>query len=129
MSGYFFAQNIMNQELIAQYVGRIIADAQLVSDSVLKITFEDGKKLSFVDNGQSCCEKRYMSMDGDDPNEYRGAVFNGATLRDSEYVDAEYDVHEVQFLAIHTTKGDLTVSNHNEHNGYYGGFSIEVSAY
>lgn len=36
------------------------------------------------------------------------------------------DVHEVQFLVVHTDKGDLTMSSHNEHNGYYGGFSIEA---
>jgi hypothetical protein len=129
MSGYFFAQNIMNQELIAQFVGKIIAGVQILSDSILDVSFADGTKLSFTDNGQSCCEKRYMSMDGDDPSEYIGATFNGATLRDTEYLDDTYDVHEVAWLAIHTTKGDLTVSNHNEHNGYYGGFSIEVAAY
>ena len=36
------------------------------------------------------------------------------------------DCHEVQFLEVKTSKGSFTMSSHNEHNGYYGGFSIEV---
>jgi len=30
----------------------------------------------------------------------------------------------VQFLTIITDNGTFTVSNHNIHNGYYGGFFI-----
>jgi hypothetical protein len=33
-------------------------------------------------------------------------------------------VHETQFLIVDTTKGSFTIVNHNEHNGYYGGFGL-----
>lgn len=36
-------------------------------------------------------------------------------------------MHEVQFLHVKTSKGSFAVSNHNEHNGYYGGFNVEAS--
>ena len=42
-------------------------------------------------------------------------------------VEEEYETHEVQFLEIKTSKGIFTMSTHNEHNGYYGGFAIVVS--
>ena len=39
----------------------------------------------------------------------------------------EYEVHEVQFLKIRTSNGDITFETHNIHNGYYGGFYIELT--
>ena len=36
--------------------------------------------------------------------------------------------HEVQFLEIKTDRGVLTMANHNEHNGWYGGFWIVAEA-
>ena len=40
---------------------------------------------------------------------------------------AEYgDDHEVAFLGIYTTKGVIVCQTHNEHNGYYGGFSLDA---
>jgi hypothetical protein len=30
------------------------------------------------------------------------------------------------FLEIHTDRGSFTMANHNVHNGYYGGFAVEV---
>jgi hypothetical protein len=27
---------------------------------------------------------------------------------------------------VQTTKGSFTICTHNEHNGYYGGFSLRV---
>ena len=36
------------------------------------------------------------------------------------------EVHETRFVEIVTTKGSVTLTTHNEHNGYYGGFVLGV---
>ena len=107
-------------------MGKSIAALSLADDS-LQFEFDDGSKMRLVDNGQSCCESRYMRTDDDI------ASFVGSVLIDAEIADApdvggedEYGCHEVQFLRVNTSKGTLVMSSHNEHNGYYGGFSIEA---
>jgi len=92
----------------------------------LVLTFEDGTALTFTDQGQSCCESRYMVCD-DDLQNFIGSTFTGAELLDGPRQPDDYGEHEVQFLHIATTRGKFTVSNHNEHNGYYGGFAIRCS--
>lgn len=96
-----------------------------LDDNDLQITFEDGSGIAIFDNGQSCCETRYMRTD-DNLDYYIGAEFRDMELRESPVVQEKYGEHEVQFLLVNTSKGTFTMSNHNEHNGYYGGFSIEV---
>ena len=95
----------------------------LVENNTLTLKFTDGYELRFVDDGQSCCESRYMVCD-DDLSKFRGAVFLSAGIKNAPDEPDECGVHEVQFLEIKTTDGDIVVANHNEHNGYYGGFSI-----
>ena len=34
------------------------------------------------------------------------------------------EIHEIQFLDVKTSKGVFQISNHNVHNGYYGGFWV-----
>ena len=92
----------------------------------LDIHFTDGTGIRFTDDGQSCCEERYMTCD-DDVTAFVGAVFVEAEIREGNEVITEYsDTHEQEFLVINTSLGSFTVANHNEHNGYYGGFSIIV---
>lgn len=93
----------------------------------LVFTFADGSKMRMWDNGQSCCEERYMHTDDD------LAAFVGTTLMDGEIKEGperegEYgDVHEVEFLVITTSKGAFTIETHNIHNGYYGGFAVRAA--
>lgn len=89
----------------------------------IAITLEDGTTKTIYDGGQSCCEHRYWVVD-DDLNHYIGADYLGWELADWETEDESYDVHEIQFLNIKTSVGDINIASHNEHNGYYGGFSI-----
>lgn len=107
-------------------LGKTIAEATL-EDSVLTLQFADGTGIAFKDEGQSCCEHRYMRTD-DELVSFFGATFDGAEIKEAPPVEGEYGSHEVQFLEIRTSKGALTMASHNEHNGYYGGFAIEVSA-
>ncbi len=106
-------------------VGKVISAARLEGD-VLHLEFTDGLKIRIADEGQSCCEHRYMTTD-DDLSQFVGAELVSMELRDAPPVVAKYDEHEVQFLVVKTTRGYFTMSTHNEHNGYYGGFWIQLS--
>lgn len=107
-------------------LGKTISNIALEEQS-LTLKFTDGSTVFFADQGQSCCESRYMSCDDDLPC-YVGAKFTGAELKEAPNLECDYDnEHEVQFLEIQTDRGVFTISNHNEHNGYYGGFLIKVT--
>ncbi len=108
-------------------IGKTIT-AVLLDDeeSVLHMLFSDGYKISIRDDGQICCELRYMHTD-DNLGDYVGAQLLGAEVKDAPDVgDDAGCVHDVQFLEIQTSKGVFTMSNHNENNGYYGGFCLVV---
>lgn len=90
------------------------------------IDFDNGTGLKFEDDGQQCCEKRYMDNDGDDLREYIGSQYIGYSVKDAPTIEYDYDCHEVQFLEILTSVGPITLSMHNEHNGYYSGFMLNV---
>lgn len=106
----------------------LLKNKQIVYTTVdtLQITFEDGTTLVIWDDGQSCCESRYMMTDAN-LDSFVGAVLVDAEVADSPTDTGEYgDVHEQQFLNIKTDKGVLDCVTHNEHNGYYGGFWIQA---
>jgi hypothetical protein len=103
---------------------KVIEEVHCDSDS-LTFVFTDKTKYEIRDEGQSCCERRYMNTD-DCLNNFKGSKFVNAEVRDGpgeENID-DFQVNESQFLIVTTTKGQFTVVNYNEHNGYYGGFSV-----
>lgn len=123
-----------NKESVEAYnkaVGKIIILAVLEKDTdTFKLHFKEGT-LTFSDDGQSCCESRYMSCD-DELQQFDNAVFLKAELRTAPNTIQPpdyYGEHEIQFLHIETSKGVITIANHNEHNGYYGGFAIRCNWY
>ena len=105
-------------------VGKKIERIEL-KDNVLKLYFVNGGCLSFHDDGQSCCESRYMTTD-DNLSKFTNTKFIEATIESDPDRPVEYVEHNCQFLHVKTGKGSFTVETHVEHNGYYGGFSIEV---
>lgn len=108
-------------------LGKTFTSITLGTDDALHFVFDDGTKIKLADEGQSCCESRYMRTD-DNLAEFVGTQFLGAEVKDAPPIESDaYGDHEVQFLEIKTNKGVFTVASHNEHNGYYGGFSIEAS--
>lgn len=119
-----------NEESVNAYttsLGQKINDIALL-DNELLLKLQNGKILRFRDEGQSCCEHRYMSSDGDDLSYFIGADLLGADIKEAPNVEDEYaEVHEVAFLEVLTSRGSFQLSNHNEHNGYYGGFAIRAS--
>ena len=93
--------------------------------SSLAVTVSDGTVVLLYDGGQSCCETRYMRTD-DDLKDFVGAVLTDVEIRNAAPIAENYGDHEIQFLVLKTSEGDLTLSNHNVHNGYYGGFAIQA---
>ena len=91
----------------------------------LVISFTDNTKLTIWDGGQSCCESRYMTTD-DNLSDFNGAVLLDLELKSADDIDNGWEVHEIQFLDIKTSNGVFTMVNHNEHNGYYGGFYVKA---
>jgi hypothetical protein len=116
-----------NKETVEAHLkaqGKSISEISF-SDEKLVLKFTDGTGIKIFDDGQSCCESRYMTTD-DDIQSFVGAKFLNAELRDAPNIPDDYGDHEVQFLLINTDKGTFTMESHNEHNGYYGGFGIVI---
>jgi hypothetical protein len=109
---------------IKSSLNKTIEKVELDGDELV-ISFTDNTTLTIWDGGQSCCEYRYMTTD-DDLSDFSGATLLDMELKSSEYEDHDYDVHEIQFLDVKTSEGVFTMANHNEHNGYYGGFWIQA---
>jgi hypothetical protein len=109
---------------IKSSLNKIIETVKLDGDDLV-IQFTDSTKLIIWDGGQSCCESRYMTTD-DDLSYYNGSTLLDLELKSVVHEDHDYDVHEIQFLDVKTSKGVFTMVNHNEHNGYYGGFYIQA---
>lgn len=118
--------NEENVNAVRSSIGRTISEITL-EDDVILIAFTDRTELRIRDDGQSCCESRYVTTD-DNLTHIKNTV-----LLNIEIVEAangsmqqDDDVHEIQFLRIHTDKGVVVFQTHNEHNGYYGGFYIKA---
>lgn len=97
-------------------------------DDILNIYFTDGMYITIYDDGQSCCESRYMHCEDEADFEYHiGSIFRFAQVVEGDDIEDEYGVHETQYCDILTSKGVIQLVCHNEHNGYYGGFYLRVS--
>ena len=96
-----------------------------IDDNSLFLHFADGSVVELADEGQSCCEHRFMRTD-DDLSELSGSKLLGFELKSTSRERDEFDVHEIQFLDIITSKGIFQLANHNIHNGYYGGFAVTI---
>jgi hypothetical protein len=97
-------------------------------EDMLTIRLGSGS-LKVWDDGQSCCESRYMTTD-DELDTFIGAKLvnlEAVAGPDIPYEGESYgDTHEQMFVKVETTAGTITLVTHNEHNGYYGGFDVRV---
>lgn len=110
----------------AKYYGRTVVSV-VMDDERLKLGLDDGKTISIWDNGQSCCENRYMRTD-DDLQSLVGGKLIRIEAKEGPDEEGEYgNVHEQVFVEVATDKGWITIANHNEHNGYYGGFGLTIT--
>lgn len=109
----------------AEYYGRTICGAEIV-DNRLRLTLDGGKQIEIWDDGQSCCESRYMTCD-DDLKSLVSHKLARIEAKDGPNQSADYEEHETCFVEVGTDKGFVTLTNHNEHNGYYGGFGLTIT--
>ena len=114
-------------KVVNESIGKRISKVWLDEENdQLRFKFEDETTMSLCDGGQSCCEYRYMRTD-DDLSEFCGAILTDLEIKEAPDQEDEWgEVHEVQFLDVKTDKGTFQMANHNEHNGYYGGFWVQA---
>ncbi len=113
--------NNLGSQLITDAIGKEII-LLAFNGADLRVKVEDGATFKLWDRSQLCCEARWMTCDDDLPS------FIGDTLLGVEIADAPNDTyHDVQFLRILTSGGVIVASTHNEHNGNYGGFNVQVA--
>lgn len=125
MINRIFGDSGETSRAVATCSGKEIESVTLGKDDVLRFKLKGVGTLALRDNGQSCCESRYMRTD-DDLTYYAGAVLLEIEVADGPSVD-DVESHDTQFLKVTTSKGVFTMCSHVEHNGYYGGFSISAS--
>ena len=114
------------EAVTAKFVGRTII-AVALTDEKLTLTFEGGKQIVILDDGQDCCESRYMTTD-DEVSSLVGHKLRHIEAKEGPDAEADDDgCHEIVFVEVGTDDGCITLVNHNEHNGYYGGFGLTVT--
>ena len=143
-----------NERPVEAFMGDTITEAALVDDK-LQLVFASGRKVALSDEGQSCCESRYITTDdnvsdlvggklvtieerdgGDQqgpcstcqgPNAY-DPPDSGKTCYSCNGTGIESNgSHDLAFVVIQTDKSSITLCTHNEHNGYYGGFALVLT--
>lgn len=112
-----------NEEVIINLINSKITYLNLENDAIIIKTEQYSAKV--FDDGQSCCESRYITT-SDKLQEFIGATIISFDLKEVKGPEVEYGDHEIMFFQINTDRGAITFETHNEHNGYYGGFSIKM---
>lgn len=115
--------NAETVDIVKNSLGKIFLSVELKNDA-LQFMFTDGTGMLLRDDGQSCCEHRYMVCDDDLASFVGDTLVNIELKNASNVADDEYDTHEVQFLQVTTNKGTFQCATHNKHSGEYGGFLI-----
>ncbi len=109
----------------SEFYGRTICGAEII-DNRLRLKLDGGQQIEIWDDGQSCCESRWMSTD-DNLQTLIGHKLTRIEAKDAPDLSDEYGTHEQVFVEVGTDKGFVTLANHNEHNGYYGGFGLTIT--
>lgn len=109
---------------LSPWLNQQILSASMTEENI-ELKLSDGKTIRIFDGGQSCCESRYMRTD-DDIQSLVGHQLLRLEVKDGPDLEGGNECHEQQFLEIGTEIGSVTIANHNEHNGYYGGFSLTI---
>ena len=87
--------------------GKVIKGINLFNKGLF-ITFKDSV-LKIFDDGQSCCEYRYMHTE-DDLKDYIGTTFKSLEKKEHKRSEIDtFDILDSQFLDINTSKGLLQI--------------------
>ncbi len=111
------------EKIIGKRISNVKFDKE--NDRII-FNFSDGDQYSISDEGQYYCEYRYMVCE-DNLSYYSDTILKDILVTDcDEKKEADFEYTDIQFLEIITDKGSFQFSTRNEHNGYYGGFEIEI---
>lgn len=111
-----------------KFIGKTISTVVLTTEDKIHFVFTDDTKMTLYDNGQQCCELRYITTD-DDLSTFSGSVLLGIVMKSYNSLDLNaYTTNEIQFLEVSTNNGCITFAAHNDHNGYYSGFNISIQS-
>lgn len=93
----------------------------------LIIQFTNGMSLYIEDTGQNCCEVRSMTCD-DDLEGLAGSRLLRIETRHGGWGHSDVEsTDEMAFVLIQFSTYAITLTSHNEHNGYYGGFDLRAT--
>lgn len=114
----------------AKYYGRKIVAVQTSRENgedSLFLKFDDGACIRLYDAASYCCEHRYMTCD-DDVQSLIGGTLTEINVKagPAKWDESNYSQDDIEFLEVRTDKGFITIANHNDHNGYYGGFELAL---
>jgi len=118
-----FDQSILSDHVIDSAI--IDPDANGESGRFIMV-LSSGFKIIIEDAGQDCCESRYLHT-SDDLMSLVGETLVSIRISEVEYRCDRGEDHEVAFLTVSTKRDSVVVETHNEHNGYYGGFSVRAT--
>lgn len=118
-----FDQSILSNHVIESAI--IDPDANGDSGRFI-IGLTSGFQIFIEDAGQDCCESRYLHT-SDDLSNLIGETLVSIRISEVEYRCDRGEDHEVAFLTVSTKRDAVVVETHNEHNGYYGGFSVHAT--
>lgn len=103
----------------------IIKKIELTRENFIIITFKDALSITFYDDGQQCCEDRFITCD-DNLDDFVGSAYLDYEIVEIAPLYDYEDSEDIQFLNIKTDRGVIQFVTHNNHNGYYSGFNIVV---
>lgn len=109
----------------AKYAGRTVIAAD-ISENEFRLSFEDGARIMIWDDGQSCCESRYLTTD-DDLGDLIGKKFWYVETKPVEVQEDGDESHEIVFVEIGYEDDHITLASHNRHNGYYSGATLRLT--
>lgn len=119
-------RNSATLDALDDSIGKNINNIWIDADGVSLIIEHESGILNISDNGQQCCESRYMETD-DNLKDFIGAIIINFEYKDGGFIDPVNDtVLEVAFFDIKTTSGIFQIKNYNENNGYYCGFDLSA---
>lgn len=113
-------------KLIPECVGKLIRGIS-INDTMLTLRLNNDTELILTDQGQDCCERRYMHTDDNLTNFFDSILLNIRIVDGPSIENEDYGYNDSQFLIVDTSKGSFTVVNYNKHNGFYYGFDIQAT--
>lgn len=123
--------NKKSQAFLNARIGSVITALTVDENSLIRLETSGHLPLHITDNGQTCCEKHYITTD-DTLRDVVGATILRWDHSPREVVDEPsepecyHNVHGIQWLRLYTTNGVVAFCLHNDHSGSYGGFCLKA---